>query len=284
MLVGPSATRPARRAVHGTPRQIAGRPAITETLSRDPADLHGWRSRSPSGASVFNIGVEGQFILGAFGASVAAIALKEQPAPLILVVATITGVLTGAFWGFIPGFLKAKAGAHEVITTIMLNYVAAQVVLFGLRSDFLRQEGSSQPISKVIADFVRVPLILDLGPGTALRLHWGFVLALIMAAIVSWFLFRTTKGYELRASGFNMNAARYAGMSASGSIILAMTISGGSGGARRLDGGPRHRPQMSNDISSGFGFNAIALACSPVTGRSASSWRRSVRRAPTGRR
>jgi simple sugar transport system permease protein len=189
-----------------------------------------------------------------------AIALKDQPTPLILVMAVLSGILTGAFWGFIPGLLKAKTGASEVITTIMLNYVAAQIVLFGLRSDFLRMEGSGQPISKVISEFVRVPLIIDLGTGAALRLHYGFVVALIMAVVVSWFLFKTTKGYELRASGFNAFAARYAGMSATGSVVLAMSLSGalaGLGGSMEVLGTV---PQMSNDISSGFGFNAIALA------------------------
>ena len=115
---------------------------------------------------------------------------------LIILVSTLCGVLTGAFWGFIPGFLKARTGASEVITTIMLNYVAAQIVLFGLRSDFLRQAGSDQPISKVLSDFERIPQILVL---PAIRLHWGFVVALVMAAVVSWFLFKTTKGFE--ASG-----------------------------------------------------------------------------------
>jgi simple sugar transport system permease protein len=245
-----------------TPRALGAalRP-VTETLvAATPLIFCGLAVAISFRSGVFNIGVEGQFILGAFGATVVAIALKDQPAPLILIAATIAGVLTGALWGFIPGLLKAKAGAHEVITTIMLNYVAFQVVLFGLRSDFLRQEGSSQPISKVLSEFVRVPLILDLGPTAGLRLHFGFVLALIMAAIVSWFLFKTTKGYELRASGFNMHAARYAGMSASGSIMLAMTLSGGLaalGGSMEVLGTV---PQMSNDISSGFGFNAIALA------------------------
>jgi simple sugar transport system permease protein len=139
----------------------------------------------------------------------------------------------------------------------MLNYVAAQVVLFGLRSEFLRKEGSDQPISKVLSDFVRIPVLVDL---PAIRLHWGFVVALVMAAIVSWFLFKTTKGFELRAAGFNMHAARYAGMNASMSIILAMTLSGalaGLGGSMEVLGTV---PQMSNDISSGYGFNAIALA------------------------
>ncbi len=242
-----------------TPRNIATavRP-ITETLvAASPLIFTGLAVAISFRSGVFNIGVEGQFVLGAFGATVMAIALKDMPAPIILVLATISGILTGALWGFIPGVLKAKAGAHEVITTIMLNYVAAQVVLFGLRSDFLRMESSGQPISKVLSAFVRVPQIFEL---PAIRLHYGFVIALIMAAVVSWFLFRTTKGFELRAAGFNMFAARYAGMSATGSIILAMSLSGGLaglGGSMEVLGTV---PQMSNDISSGFGFNAIALA------------------------
>ena len=246
----------------GEPRKIAAaiRP-ITETLvSATPLIFTGLAVAVAFRTSVFNIGVEGQFILGAFGATVALLVLRGAPAPIPLIGATIAGVLTGALWGFIPGFLKARTGAHEVITTIMLNYVAFQIVLFGLRSDFLRQEGSSQPISKVLTPIARVPGILDPFGLPSLRLHYGFVLALIVAAIVSWFLFRTTKGFELRAAGFNLTAARYAGMSGSGSIILAMAISGGLaalGGSMEVLGTV---PQMSNDISSGFGFNAIALA------------------------
>ncbi len=245
----------------GQPRQIAAaiRP-ITETLvSATPLIFTGLAVAVAFRTSVFNIGVEGQFILGALGSTVALLILRDLPAPIPLLGAVIAGVLSGAVWGFIPGILKARTGAHEVITTIMLNLVAAQLVLFGLRSDFLRQEGSSQPISKVLTDIARVPGIFD--PfGLNLRLHYGFVLALIVAAIVSWFLFKTTKGFELRAAGFNLTAARYAGMSASGSIILAMSISGGLaalGGSMEVLGTV---DQMSNDISPGFGFNAIALA------------------------
>ena len=141
----------------------------------------------------------------------------------------------------------------------MLNYVAVQIVLFGLRSDFLRKAGSSQPISKVLT-FVRIPGLFDIFNLPAIRLHWGFIVALVMAVVVSWFLFRTTKGFELRAAGFNLTAARYAGMSASGSIMLAMALSGamaGLGGSVEVLGTV---PQMSNDISAGYGFNAIALA------------------------
>jgi ABC-type uncharacterized transport system permease subunit len=242
-----------------TPRAVAAavRP-ITETLvAATPLIFTGLAVAIAFRSGVFNIGVEGQFVLGAFGAATAAIALKGQPAALILVVSIIAGIVTGGIWGFIPGLLKARTGAHEVITTIMLNYVAAQIVVFGLLTDFIQMENSGQPISKDLSPFVRLPAILAL---PSIRLHWGFVIALVMAVVVSWFLFRTTKGFELRTAGFNLSAARYAGMSASGSIILAMTLSGalsGLGGAVEVMGTV---PQMSVDISAGYGFNAIALA------------------------
>jgi len=231
---------------------------LTETLiAASPLIFTGLAVAIAFRSGVFNIGVEGQFILGAMGASVAVLVFRDLPAPILLVVAIAAGTLSGAAWGFIPGFLKARTGAHEVITTIMLNYVAAQLVLFGLRSDFLRQAGSNAPISKVLSTIVRVPFIVEL---PAIRLHYGIVVALIMAALVSWFMFKTTKGFELRAAGFNLRAARYAGMSAGGSIILAMTISGalaGLGGSFEVLG---TAGQMTNDLSAGFGFNAIALA------------------------
>ncbi len=244
----------------GDPKAIATaiRP-ISETLvAATPLIFTGLAVAVAFRTSVFNIGVEGQLILGAFGATVAAVVLQGQPGPVILVVAIIAGIATGAMWGFIPGFLKARTGAHEVITTIMLNYIAAQIVLFGLRSDFLRQPGSSQPISKVLSTFVQIPKIFPDLP--AIRLHWGFILALITAALVSYFLFKTTKGYELRAAGFNLTAARYAGISAGGSIILAMTISGGLAGMGGVSEVLGTVGQMSNDLSYGLGFSAIALA------------------------
>jgi general nucleoside transport system permease protein len=243
----------------GDPKVVATaiRPMAETLVASTPLIFTGLAVAVSFRSGVFNIGVEGQFILGAFGATVAAIVMREQPAALILLVAVVAGILTGALWGFVPGLLKARTGAHEVITTIMLNYVAAQIVLFGLRSDFLRQEGSGQPISKVLTPFVRVPPILDL---PAIRLHYGFLLALAVAALVSWFLFKTTKGYELRAAGFNLTAARYAGMSAGGSIMLAMAISGGLAGLAGSMEVLGTVGQMSNDLSSGFGFNAIALA------------------------
>jgi simple sugar transport system permease protein len=232
---------------------------LTETLvTSTPLILTGLAVAISFRAGMFNIGVDGQLMLGALGATVTAFVLQDQaPAFAILLLSILVGTLSGAFWGFIPGFLKARTGAHEVITTIMLNYVAAQIVFFALRSDTLRAPGSTAPISKDMSGFVDIPLIINL---PAIRLDYSFIIALLMAGVVSFLLFRTSKGFELRASGFNPTAARYAGMSAGGSIMLAMAISGalaGLAGSFLVIGTVG---QLSLDLSGGIGFTAIALA------------------------
>jgi simple sugar transport system permease protein len=232
---------------------------ITETLvAATPLIFTGLAVAISFRAGMFNIGVDGQLMIGALGATMTTIALQGQlPAFAILIAALVAGTLFGAFWGFIPGALKARTGAHEVITTIMLNYIAAQVVFFALRSTWLRAPGSTSPVSRNLAPITDVPTLIPL---PSLRLDYGFVVALLMAVAVSWLLFRTTKGFELRASGFNLTAARYAGMSAGGSMMLAMALSGalaGLGGTFMVIGTVG---QLSLDLSGGIGFTAIALA------------------------
>lgn len=244
-----------------TPRAWAAavRP-ITETLvAATPYIFVGLAVAISFRTGMFNVGGDGQLIIGAMGATIVAIMLQASglPSLVILILSILAATIFGGFWGFIPGFLKARTGAHEVITTIMLNYVAAQLVLFALLGEGLRQPGSSSPVSKTMTPWVDVPNIIDL---PAIRLDYGFIVALVMAGVVSWLLFRTTKGFELRAAGFNPTAARYAGMSAGGSMMLAMALSGGlagMGGGFMVIGTVG---QLSNDLSGGIGFNAIALA------------------------
>ena len=244
----------------GQPSDIATaiRP-LTETLVfSTPLIFAGLAVAISFRAGMFNIGVEGQMIIGAIGATITAFTLQGQVASPVIVIASIAaGVLSGAFWGFIPGFLKARTGAHEVITTIMLNYVAAQVFYFVLRFDLLRAPGSTAPVSKPLSAFIGIPLIIDL---PAIRLDYSFVIALLTAAAVSFLLFRTTKGFELRAAGFNLTAARYAGMSAGGSMILAMMLSGALAGLAGSFAVIGTIGQLSADLSGGIGFTAIALA------------------------
>lgn len=244
----------------GEPRDIATavRP-LTETLvSATPLIFTGLGVAISFRAGMFNIGGDGQLIIGALASTIVTLYLAgAAPSIVILILAIVAGALAGAFWGFVPGFLKARTGAHEVITTIMLNIIANLVVFFALRSDSLRASGSTSPVSKDLTPIADVPTILPL-PG--LRLDLGFIVALLMAVLVSWLLFRTTIGYELRASGFNLTAARYAGMSAGGSMMLAMALSGGLAGLAGAFLVVGTVGQLSIDLSGGVGFNAIALA------------------------
>jgi simple sugar transport system permease protein len=244
----------------GNERDIATaiRP-ITETLvAATPLIFTGLAVAVSFRAGMFNIGVDGQLMIGALGATITTIALAGQvPGFVILLAAIAMGVIWGGLWGFVPGFLKARTGAHEVITTIMLNYIAAQVVFFALRSTVLRAPGSTAPVSRNLTPIADVPNIIPLA---GIRLDFGFVIALLIGVAVSWLLFRTTLGFELRASGFNMTAARYAGMSAGGSMMLAMALSGalaGMAGSFMVVGTVG---QLSLDLSGGIGFTAIALA------------------------
>jgi general nucleoside transport system permease protein len=237
---------------------LAIRP-ITETLvATMPLTFAGLAVAISFRAGMFNIGGDGQLIIGALAATISTLSLQDQlPSAVILIIGIAIATLAGAFWGFIPGFLKARTGAHEVITTIMLNYVASLVVFFVLRSPALRNPGSTVPISRQLGPITEVPKIVDL---PNIRLDYGFVVAMLMAVAVSFLLFRTTKGFELRASGFSLTAARYAGMSAGGSMMLAMSLSGalcGMAGGFVVLGTVG---QLSLDLSGGIGFNAIALA------------------------
>jgi simple sugar transport system permease protein len=234
------------------------RPLTESLVAATPLILTGLAVAVSFRAGMFNIGIDGQLMIGALGATITAFALQGQvPGFAILLLSITVGVLAGGFWGFIPGFLKARTGAHEVITTIMLTYIASQIIFFALRSPILRAPGSTAPVSKPMSNFVDIPLLINL---PAIRLDFGFLIALLMAGVVSFLLFRTTKGFELRASGFNMTAARYAGMSAGGSMMLAMTISGalaGLAGSFLVIGTVG---QLSLDLSGGVGYTAIALA------------------------
>jgi ABC-type uncharacterized transport system permease subunit len=206
---------------------------------------------------LFNIGGNGQYLMGLVVANWVGVSFVEMTKPAHIVLGMGAAALAGAAWAGIAGFLKATVGAHEVITTIMLNYVAAQILFFALRGPILRQPGSTAPVSKNMQAFVDVPLLINL---PAIRLDLSFIVALVMAVAVSWLLFRTTKGFELRAAGFNMTAARYAGMSAGGSMMLAMALSGallGLAGSFLVVGTVG---QLSLDLSEKIGFNGIALA------------------------
>jgi ABC-type uncharacterized transport system permease subunit len=170
-------------------------------------------------AGLFNFGADGQSLMGGFGAVVGGAAFGGALPPfLALFAALAVGALFGAAYGFLPGLLKVRTGAHEVITTLMLNTIAVQVVIYIERSGIFFGGPGAIP---------SVPLLFNL---PTIRLDWGFVAALATAVAVSFVLFRTSLGFELRATGHSRTVARNAGMRPGRATIIAMSISGGLAG------------------------------------------------------
>ncbi len=205
-------------------------------------------------AGLFNIGAEGQITVGAITGSMAGFALTSLPGPIHVVVVILAGFAGGAIWGAIPGFLKAKTGAHEVITTIMLNYISYRLADYCLSTTFFRRPDRTDPISKPVE--VALPHLL----GSNLRLHLGIFVALAAAAGVAYLVNRTTVGFEFRAVGFNSDASRAAGISPTRIFVLVMTLAGGLAGLAASNQLLSVSPSLTPGYSSGFGFDAIALA------------------------
>lgn len=204
---------------------------------------------------LFNIGAEGQLFVGALASVWVGYSLKGLPAVIHLPLALGAGALGGAIWAGIPGLLKAKTGAHEVITTIMMNYIAFRL------SDYLITGPMRRPGFVPVTPFVQESArLLRFFSDPHIRLHAGFLLALAMAVLVWWFLFKTTLGFEIRTVGANPNAARYAGISVTRNYVFAMALSGalaGLAGTVQVLGVDYWLGQA---FSSGYGFDSIALA------------------------
>lgn len=204
---------------------------------------------------LFNIGVEGQLIMGWFAAAYVGFAF-DLPAIIHIPLAIFAAAAAGAIWAFIPGLLKAKLQVHEVIVTIMMNYIALRLVnvFIDIVSDGDERTPKIHDSASLRSDFLAS--ITDYS-----RMHWGIVVALIAVMIMWVILEKTTRGYELKAVGFNKNAAQYAGMNVSKNIILAMVISGafaGVGGAMEALGTYGNMPKLA--AATGIGFDGIAVA------------------------
>ena len=242
----------------GDPQQLgtALRPISETLLATTPLVLAGLGVAVAFRSGVFNIGAEGQLKVGAIFAVLVGIWVP-LPAPFHVLAAIAAGFIGGALYGFIPGILKARTGAHEVITTIMLNSIAQAVMLALLQTPILQPEGGTTPISIPIQETAYLPTLIDL---PRIRVHWGLILALIMAVATSWLMFRTTRGFEFRAAGLNPRAAGYAGMNAGRTIVLAMLVSGGLAGLAGAGEVLGTTHYLSPSISPGYGWDAISLA------------------------
>lgn len=203
-------------------------------------------------AGLFNIGAQGQFLMGALAAAAVGIATAGLPPILAIPLSVLAGVFAGMAYGFVPGFLKAFTGAHEVVTTIMLNYVAIQIVAY-VASGPLRGENASFARTETITT-AALPVI------AGREGHIGIFFAAIAVPIIAWLLFRSTLGFEIRTVGANPDAARYAGMRPRALIILTMSIAGllaGLAGATEILGQVGHMPAA---YATSVGFDAIAVA------------------------
>jgi len=229
---------------------------LSETIiSATPLILTGLSVALAFRVGLFNIGAEGQLYVGSLFAVIVGFSLVGVPWFIHLPLAVGAGFVGGALWGFVPGLLKARTGAHEVIVTIMMNYVAYNLITWALRTELVQREGRSDAISKIVEPTAALVPIVE-----GLRANWGIVIALAAAVAVWWLVFRSTKGFEFRAVGFNPRAARYAGMSISWSTVMSMVIAGGLAGlagAAVILGGSR---TLSPGFSPGYGFDGIVVA------------------------
>ncbi len=214
-------------------------------------------------AGLFNIGAQGQILIGASFAGWVGFTL-HLPVGFHLLLVIAAGMIGGALWGALVGVLKARTGAHEVIVTIMLNYIAANLVLFLLSTPAFQRPGSTNPISPQLDATALYPPLL----GTGFRLHWGFVLAVLATVVVWWLLNRSTIGFELRAVGANAHAARTAGISVTKGYITAMAIAGALAGLAGVAQVAGTEKVLTSGVAASFGFDAITVA---LLGRS-SPW------------
>lgn len=203
---------------------------------------------------IVNLGAEGQFYAGSVIATVIGINLAHLPSYLLIPLVLFGGIVSGALWAMVAGYLKVRFNASEVVTTIMLNYVA--IIFTGyLVTGPMQESKVGFPQTAQIGEAAWLPRFF---PPT--RLHIGFLIALLVAAIIHILLFKTSAGYGIRAVGINSEAARYAGINVKSNILLAMAISGGAaglGGAIEVSGLTYRLFQL---ISPGYGFDAIAVS------------------------
>jgi len=242
-------------------------------------------------ANVINIGAEGQLIVGAMLTSFLGLQLGDaMPGWLVIPICVVGGTLMGAFWGAVPGYLKARLGVNEILSTIMMNQIAIQLGYYLLRGPMMDpkelEAGTNIPHSARLARAVDLPRFTDIakslgftetaknlgldGFGAELyglfaeptRLHLGLIFAIIMAVLVYIFLWRTTIGYRIRAVGLNPHASRYAGVNVSNYVIFSLALSGafaGLAGAIEIVG-LHHRMFEPTAVSAGYGFSGIVAA------------------------
>lgn len=228
--------------------------ALSDTLQRaTPYIFGGLAFAMAAKAGLFNIGMEGQMYVGAMMAAIVGFSLNGWPVYIHLPLAIIAGMAGGMLWSFVPGILKIKSGAHEVITTVMLNYVA--FALTGYLTVHLFLEPGAVAQTPKVSTTALLPTFMAQS-----KLNFGFIIALLFALALYVLLYRTPLGYNIRVNGLNSVAARFAGINSNKIMLLALLASGalsGLMGAERILGVYQRFMQS---FSPGYGFTAIAVA------------------------
>ena len=203
---------------------------------------------------IWNIGAEGQFYLGAIGGAFIGLHVAGVPAPLAILLALAMGFLCGGAWAGIAGWLKVRLGLNEVVTTIMLNYIATGLVSFLINGP-MQEAAHANPQTDEIAASAVLPRIW---PPT--RVDLGFPIAVVVACLLAFILFRTPLGYSIRAVGLNREASRHAGINVNRQYLLAMVLSGGASGIAGAVAVLGVAGRLYADLSPGYGFEGIAVS------------------------
>lgn len=216
-------------------------------------------------AGLFNIGAEGQLFMGGLVAAWLGVLMAGLPWFVVIPSVIVAGALAGAAWAFIPAVLKAKVGAHEVITTMMFSWIARYFVSYlldgPLKAPAFDGGPGMIPVTRLLPKEATLPAFVDIIPGLPRNnAHVGFLVAVVVAVFVWWLLKRTTLGFEARAVGFNPSAAENKGISVGLTTVWSLCISGALAAMAGVSEvmGVHHR--MSDQFSAGFGFTGIAVA------------------------
>ncbi len=214
---------------------------------------------------LLNIGAEGQLYMGAFAAAWVGLTFTGLPSILLVPLAILAAMIAGGFWGAVPGILKARFGSHEVINTIMMNFIALGLLSYLVQYHFKEPSDAIMETHEIVpaARFARFyTLLKPLGINFPYRipLNATFLLAILACFLVWVFLWKTKWGYELRAAGASPDAAEYAGISVKRQVILAMVLSGAVAGLVGVNEVLGYRYRYYHDFSAGYGFTGIAVA------------------------
>ena len=235
---------------------FGSKPALASTLVKStPLIFTGLSATFAYRCGIFNLGAEGQLIMGSIGSIVVATILPKAvslPGPVLFLISLLAGIIMGGLWGSIPGILKVYRGLNELIVTILLNYIATLFMSYLINGPIM--EGNI-PQSGAVPNELKLPIV-----SAGMRLHYGFFIALLLGVLVYYFLFQTANGLKLRSVGLNRSAAKVFGINVNRFLLISFIVSGaiaGFGGSIEVHG---NAFRLMPGYAKGFGFDGLAIA------------------------